>query len=130
MYAYTIPADKLGDKQVDLNDQLFEDGQTREGVDRSFAYWRKFNNLHAWMSKLYFNKGGSSLDFNCNTVRLMPADLDRLWNEARDLAPASGFFWGDQEPMTDEDVQEVRDFVTRARAAIAEGKAVVYDSWW
>lgn len=130
MYAYTIPADKLADKQVDLNDQLFEDGHPREGVDTKFAYWRKFNNLHQWMADLYYRKGGTAMPFNCTTVRLMPDDLDKLLAEAKDLRPASGFFWGSEEEMTDEDVQEVRDFVTKAQAAIAEGKAVVYDCWW
>jgi len=130
MYAYTIPANRLGDKQVDLNDQVFEDGKAREGVDTDFAYWRKFNNLHQWMADLYYKKGGGSESFNCTTLRLMPADLDRLWDEAGNLKPRSGFFWGDEDEMTPESTQEVRDFVTKARAAIAEGKAVVYDSWW
>jgi hypothetical protein len=130
MYAYTAPADRLGDKQVDLNDQIFENGSAREGVDTDFAYWRKFNNLHGWMAELYYSKGGSKDVFNCTTVRLMPHDLDRLWNEAQNLKPKNGFFWGDQEDMTDDRVEDVKAFVTNARAAIAEGKAVIYDSWW
>lgn len=130
MYAYTVPADRLGDNQVDLNHLLFEDGTTKEGVDRNFAYWRKFNNLHNWMADLYYKKGGKQESFNCTTVRLTSADLDRLWDEAPTLKPASGFFWGDEEEMTEEDTSEVREFVTKSRAAIASGLAVIYDSWW
>jgi len=130
MYAYTAPMEMVGNKEVDLNDVIFEDGTRRPGVDTDFAYWRKFNNLHGWMAELYYKKGGTKDVFNCTTVRLMPADLDRLEAEAPTLKPANGFFWGDQEPMSDNDIQEVREFVAKAREAIASGKAVIYDSWW
>ena len=128
MYAYTLPASLAGDKQTDI--EVFEEGKPRDGVDTEFAYWRKFDNLHQWMQDLYYIKGGLESTFNCVTVRLTPADLDKLWDAAPDLKPKSGFFWGDEAEMTQEDVDEVREFVTKARAAIAEGKAVVYDSWW
>ena len=104
----------------------------REGgvFDPNFAYWRKFNNLHQWMANLYYAKGGKSEDFNCTTVRLMKEDLDKLWEEAATLKPASGFFWGSEDEMTQEDIDEVQSFITRAREAINDGKAVFYDSWW
>lgn len=132
MYAYTAPAELVGDAQVDVNDRLFFDGHPVEGVDTDFAYWRKFNHLHGWMEKLYRHKGGKSEDFNCNTVRLMPEDLDVLESMAsmKALAPTAGFFFGGQEEFNDEDKSEVLEFVKRARSAIAEGKVVIYDSWW
>lgn len=130
MYAYTAPADTIGDKQYDLNSLLFEDGRARDGVDTNFAYWRKFNNLHKWMEDLYYAKGGESSPFNCTTVRLMPEDLDRLWEAAPNLQPAAGFFWGSEDGMTPEDVVAVREFIAKARTAINDGKAVIYDSWW
>lgn len=131
MYAYTAPADRFGDQdQTDLNNLIFEDGKARDGVDTEFAYWRKFNNLHQWMQDLYYRKGGAKESFNCTTVRLMPDDLDKLWDAAPDLKPKSGFFWGDEEEMTQESIDEVRQFVTKARGAISEGKVVIYDSWW
>lgn len=129
MYAYTVPAEAIGDQQVDI--ELFEKGKERfAGTDRSFAYWRKFNNLHQWMAGLYEAKGGRDANFNCNTVRLTLEDLDKLEREALNLEPAAGFFWGEQNPMAAEDVAEVMEFVTRARSAIGNGQAVVYDSWW
>lgn len=132
MYAYTAPAELVGDQQVDLNDKLFSDGKPLEGVDTDFAYWRKFNHLHGWMEHLYRKKGGQRDSFNCTTVRLMPDDLDALHAAASDktLTATEGFFFGAQEEFDDDCQFEVLDFVQKARAAIAEGKAVAYDCWW
>lgn len=101
-------------------------------IDSDFAYWRKFNHLHGWMEALYRSKGGASADFNCDTVRLMPEDLDRLESMAKmkALPATAGFFFGGLEPFNDGDKQEVIDFVQKARQAISEGYAPVYSSWW
>jgi hypothetical protein len=131
MYAMTVKADLIGDQQVDVRlhnpdgDMLFPND-----TNVNFAYWRKFNNLHQWMADLYYKKGGTKEPFNCVTVRLMPDDLARLRLEAPGLSPASGFFWGDEHEMSPDDIQRVYDFVSQAEQAIAEGKAVLYDSWW
>lgn len=130
MYAYTVPAKDIGDRQVDISLYDADGERIYKDMNREFAYWRKFNNLHRWMADLYFKKGGKNESFNCDTVRLMPEDLDRLWAEAETLKPASGFFWGDEDEMTPEAVEEVRSFVTKAREEIADGRAVIYDSWW
>ena len=101
-------------------------------IDTDFAYWRKFNHLHGWMERLYREKGGVSEDFNCDTVRLMPEDLDRLESMAKSkaLTPTAGFFFGSGEPFDDDDKEEVLSFITRAREAIEQGYAVFYSSWW
>lgn len=101
-------------------------------IDTDFAYWRKFNALHGWMESLYRRKGGVSKDFNCDTVRLTLENLDELFADASNkrLAPTAGFFFGVQEPFSDDDKQEVIDFVWKARRAISEGYVVVYSSWW
>jgi hypothetical protein len=131
MYAMTVKADLIGDQQVDVRlhnpdgDLLFPND-----TDSTFAYWRKFNNLHQWMEKLYYKKGGTKEPFNCVTVRLMPEDLARLRLEAPGLQPQFGFFWGDEREMSIDDIQRVYDFVKQAEQAIAEGKAVLYDSWY
>jgi hypothetical protein len=132
MYAYTAPAELVGDQQVDLNGKLFADGKPVEGVDTDFAYWRKFNHLHGWMNQLYDRKSGTSATFNCNTVRLMPEDIDVLESLAtlKALPATEGFFFGGNEPFSDEDRLEVLAFVAKARTAFSEGKAVIYDSWW
>jgi len=133
MYAYAAKAGILDDTdQVDFASKLFNDGKPIEGVDTDLAYWRKFNNLHGWMEALYRKKGGLDESFNCNTVRLMPQDLDVLESLAlsKALPPTAGFFFGATEPMDDDDKQAVLEFVQKARAIIAEGGAVAYDSWW
>jgi hypothetical protein len=137
---YTTPSDeefeKLSDEEKKrhyaevhkLIDRAKEDGI----LDTDFAYWRKFNHLHGWMEELYRHKGGQSESFNCDTVRLMPDDLDALYVLAasKALAPTQGFFFGSYEPFNDDDKGEVIDFIQKARSAIRDGYAVLYSSWW
>ena len=100
-------------------------------VDQSFAYWRKFNHLHGWMEQLYRRKGGTK-NFNRTTVRLMPEDLHILTSLAtmKALPPTVGFFFGSYKDFNDDDRDSVLEFVRRANAEIANGRAVLYDSWW
>lgn len=122
MYAFIVDADKVGDK---VTDEALGDGATE------ICYWRKFNALHGWMEDLYRQKGGSKASFNCTTVRLTADDLDRLEMDTGNnkLVPVNGFFFGIQE-IDSEDLESVATFVKVARQAIADGKAVFYDSWW
>jgi hypothetical protein len=122
MYAFTVNADSVGDSVVDV--ALGDDAM-------QISYWRKFNALHGWMEDLYRQKRGLRHDFNCTTVRLDLSDLDRLEMDTGNnkLVPRNGFFFGSQEIYT-EDIESVADFVKLSRQAIAEGKAVFYDSWW
>lgn len=132
MYAYTCDAEEIKDQQVDI--QLYDDdgNQLIANLDREFAYWRKFNNLHGFMESLYKRKGGKDDSFNCNIVRLMPEDIDVLESLAtlKALPPTEGFFFGATNPLDDDDKEEILDFVKKSRAAFTEGKAVLYDSWW
>jgi hypothetical protein len=122
MYAFAVNADSVGEGVVDV--ALGDDA-------KQISYWRKFNALHGWMEDLYRLKKGLRHDFNCTTVRLTLSDLDRLEMDvgANKLVPRNGFFFGSQE-IYPEDLESVADFVKVAREAIAEGKAVFYDSWW
>ena len=132
-YAYRINAGILNDNdQIDLNDKLNPDKHTSNIADHDFAYWRKFNALHGWMEQLYRSKGGTK-EFNCTQVRLMPEDIARLESMAlaKALVPVAGLFFGDSDsPFSDEDKDEVLEFVKKAKEALATGDAVVYDSWW
>lgn len=123
MYAFTVNADSVGDATVDV--ALGDDAM-------QISYWRKFNALHGWMEDLYRQKGGSKASFNCTTVRLTANDLDRLEMDTGNnkLVPRNGFFFGDTSTIYPEDLESVADFVKVAREAIADGKAVFYDSWW
>ena len=100
-------------------------------VDNDFAYWRKFNALHGWMHDLYKTKGGTG-GFNCQPVRLEMEDIDELEADAKAKAlyPVEGFFFGPQDPFSDEDRDEVLAFCTKAREALNDGFALYYDSWW
>ena len=122
MYAFIVDAGKAGDKVTDvaLGDTATE-----------ICYWRKFNALHGWMEDLYRQRGGSKESFNCTTLRLDLKDLDRLEMDTGNnkLIPRNGFFFGAQE-IDSEDLESVATFVKVARQAIADGKAVFYDSWW
>ena len=130
MYCYVAPVLLTGDLQVDLK-ITDDDGELLEV--KEFAYWRKFNSLHGWMRNLYIKKGGKDPEFNCNTVRLMPEDLDKLQTDAeqKKLIPTSGFFFGNTEsPFSDGDRDAVLEFVEEARKAIDNNLAIVYDSSW
>lgn len=121
MYAFTIPSD-LAAREVDM--QLSK----LRGV-AELHYWRKHPNLHGWMEHLYRVKGGAAGCFNCATVRLTLDDLVLLEEDIRAgrLPETSGFFFGESDGSErDDDLA----FVKAARDAIAEGKAVYYDSWW
>jgi len=92
-------------------------------------YWRKHPDLHGWMEELYFKKGGSAEQFNCVTLALTSADLDRLERDVKadGLPDTEGFFFGES------DGSEVDDdllFIAKAREAISAGMNVFYDSWW
>lgn len=99
--------------------------------DPEFAYWRKFNALHAWMEDLWLSRGNDGT-FNCCPMRLHPDDLDELQDrvDSRQLEPRSGFFFGSTDELDDNDYANVQNFITKARQAIADGYAVYYDSWW
>jgi hypothetical protein len=122
MYAFIVDAEvaRGGVVDVALGDTATE-----------ICYWRKFNALHGWMEDLYRQKGGSKASFNCTTVRLTANDLDRLEMDTGNnkLVPVNGFFFGAQE-IDSEDLESVATFIKVARQALADGKAVFYDSWW
>jgi hypothetical protein len=92
-------------------------------------YWRKHPNLHGWMEQLYRSKGGKARLFNCVPVRIDLNDLDALEQvvNADALPFTEGFFFGESEP---DDKRDDLAFIQKARAAIADGDKVFYDSWW
>lgn len=123
MYAWTVPANATN---------LVVDYSPEETIEKTeLAYWRKFNHLHGWMELLYRHKEGKGKVFNCDSVRLENEDLTalELALSQNQLTPAIGFFFGSEE-INPEDVTSTHKFILDARAAIKDGKAVFYDSWW
>jgi hypothetical protein len=103
-------------------------GFAEPGDAVELQYWRKHPNLHGWMEDLYRRKGGAG-EFNCETVRLDPADIEALEAavEHNRLPHTEGFFFGESQP---EDKEDDRRFIRAAREAFQEGYAVFYSSWW
>ena len=125
MYAWRVKAeDAVGDFEVARS----EDDNSK--VEELF-YWRKHHDLHGWMERLYREKGGDAESFNCIKVRLTKEDLERLAADimANKLPETTGFFFGNNPPDADSMEQDMQ-FVGKALAAILQGDAVYYDSWW
>lgn len=93
------------------------------------GYWRKHPNLQGLMEELYQRRGGAEI-FNCIPLELRQEDINYVrqvvLGEA--LPPTHGFFFGSD---SDEHYKQ-HDLATLAKAeeAIANGKVVIYDSWW
>lgn len=130
MFVYRAPAGCVGGMQVDIPSEITNDLHSA-GKYTQLHYWRKHHDMHGWMEQLYRKKGGASEEFNCDTVRLMPEDLDALEQAINDnaLPKTEGFFFGNYPPDA-ETKKEDLDFIARARQAIADGDAVIYGSWW
>lgn len=121
MYAFTAPATAVTqDVDFDLN--------TIDGITE-LHYWRKHPNLHGWMRDLYYTKGGTGRDFNCDPLRLTLDDITALEQAIRSgsLPDTSGFFFGETDGSEQNDDLQ---FIAKARTAIENGFAVCYDSWW
>lgn len=80
------------------------------------------------MEGLYREKGGEQ-DFNCVPMQLTASDLDRLEAglKSGDLPDTTGFFFGDSDGTQAEGDLA---FIAAARAALAEGYTIHYNSWW
>ena len=129
MYAYTMRAEFVGDRQTDVMPTTDEEREQAELTE--IAYWRKFNHLHGWMENLYREKGGQEEIFNCRTVRLELEDLARLEQALKndELKHTPGFFFGGEE-IYPADIKATNEFIATARDAIQNGLTVFYDSWW
>jgi hypothetical protein len=123
-YAYYCDPAFIGPNEVDFEEGPIEDRN-------NFCYWRKHPGLQGWMEELYRKKGGKEESFNCVPLRLMPEDLDALYDavDSGNLPHTSGFFFGsmkDDDEVREKDI----DFIRQARKLIREGRAVYYSSWW
>ncbi len=125
MYAYRTSVQLS--KPVDFQEEVY--GKDIQGENQDLHYWRKHPNLHGWMERLYYQKGGQKESFNCAPVELTLDDLYILEadiNYAK-LPDTAGFFFGQSYGNEAEDDLK---FIQAARQAIEEGDKVFYDSWW
>ena len=94
-------------------------------------YWRKHNALHGWMQRLWESRGGTG-EFNCVDVYLYEDDLNKLETDikAQQLPEQSGFFYGPDSRFDEDRIEDDLKFIEKAREALANGKDVIYSSWW
>ena len=108
------------------------DFKSNQDMEEEIKYWRKFNNLHGWMERLYRQKGGDG-EFNLTPVQLDSSDLDQLEQDVKNktnLEPTEGFFFGQLNDLNEEDEKDLLEFIQTARQALKDGYTVFYTSWW
>jgi hypothetical protein len=82
------------------------------------------------MEAVYYNTGGTATEFNTEEVTVDTDVLDALELAMRtNTLPKNegGFFFG---TSTYEDTEQTWLFLRKARAALADGKQLIYTSWW
>jgi hypothetical protein len=124
MFAYSIKKEDVVELK-DINPVFVE------GLDKNqLFYWRKYHDLHGWMKKLYYKKGGTE-EFNCDYVMLTLEDLEDLEKDVREgnLPNTEGFFFGNNPPDS-KSIENDIDFIYAAKRAIGDGLYVFYTSWW
>ena len=91
----------------------------------NFHYWSLHADLHAWMERLYHEKGGTAGDEETFTVLLEEADLDRLFEDVNsyELPDADGQYDGNS---TGQEVADDFWFIGKARYLLRDGKSVYY----
>ena len=93
-------------------------------------YYRKFNALHGLLNDLYLNRGG--VDMNCALVNVSLYDINLIREHClnKSLKPQDGFFWGRQDPVTDEEYSELLELVEEMETLIGEGWIIGYRGDW
>jgi hypothetical protein len=91
--------------------------------------WRKHPNLHGFMAALYFEKGGTSKDFNISTLELTTEDIDKLELAIKnhELPQTFGFFFGE---TTGQERDDDLAFIEKCREDFKKGRAIAYYAWW
>jgi hypothetical protein len=128
MYAFKVKGDypDILEWSEDDENRIFDEIELgREKI----AYWRKHPNLHRWMERLYYSRGGG-MSFNSIYLRLYERDINQLEPVVLlDALPHStgGFFFG--ESSFDDRATDL-EFIAAAKEAIAEGFKIYYYSSW
>lgn len=110
----------------------WHDKETPEEICE-FAYWRKNNNLHGWMERLYHERGNTD-DFNLIRLYLDKEDLLRLKNDLVNheitLPPQVGFFFGAQNFLDEDQLEDIQSFIAEAIQLLEEGNQIYYIAWY
>lgn len=131
MYLYK----RLKNKEKDPVEQVVDDmfsviiDTAEKAESEELHCWRKHPDLHGWMEKLYYNKGGKEI-FNCQEVVLSKEDIENLLKDIKEdkMEKTYGFFFGEtQEEFWKEDIEFFTELLDLFNFETHE---VVYDSWW
>ena len=92
-------------------------------------YWRKHPNLHGWFEKLYREKGGNCKEFNCEYVKVIMEDINKLEQVLKEdkLPITSGPFFGMSEHCR---VEDDLKFICEARHILKDSNCLIYCSFW
>jgi len=128
MYAYAI------DSTEDFDDVIIESKPQKAFYSQAqlLHEWRKHPNLHGWIEQnIYRNADNQDQDFNCVLVKIDRENLIALENAIKNnaLPFTTGFFFGESSGDDDEKEDDL-EFIEKAKAAMSQGMAVYYDSWW
>lgn len=99
-------------------------------VMKEIKYYRKFNALHGLLNDLYLCRGGS--DMNCVLVNVSLEDVNLIKERClnKTLKPQEGFFWGSQQPVSDEEYEELYDLTILMEDLISDGWIIGYCGDW
>lgn len=133
-YAYAVSKRSVGKEDFDFD--------LSERVKRArLADWRNHWNLADWMAFHYYKKGGKKgPKKRCSiSLRLHERDLDVLEQDVRE-GKLYGYVFrvpvdGKPKGSPDHEFDGIclacdQEFLKKARQAIGDGKAVVYQDWW
>jgi len=108
-HVYSVPLESV------INDFDFHD---RHGSQELF-YWRKHHDMHQFMKRLFISKGGDMKNgFNCENIRITLDDI---------LLLEQDMDWYDEEPSA---FKRDLKFISEAKIALADNKALYFTSWY
>ena len=93
-------------------------------------YYRKFNALHGLLNDLYLNRGGC--DMNCVLVNVSLFDINFIKEHClnKTLKPQEGFFWGNQDPISDEEYEDLYNLTVEMEQLFGQGWIIGYCGDW
>lgn len=99
-------------------------------VMEDIKYYRKFNALHGLLNDLYLCRGGSDMNRVLVNVSLEDVNLIKEHCLNKTLKPQEGFFWGSQQPVSDEEYEELYDLTILMEDLISDGWIIGYCGDW
>lgn len=116
-----------GAKNISSTGEIETDEKYAKG---EIKYYRKFNALHGLLNDLYLKRGGNDLNGLLINVSLFDINFIKEHCLNKTLKPQEGFFWGRQDPVTDEQYAELLELVDEMKTLVSEGWIIGYCGDW